>query len=275
MPVIDGHDLTREALARLGQTAAFPQNIHVYIIDNNSARPYRRSDIPKVPFPVTILRNDFNVGYYYPIVQLSEKATAADQIGLMHNDVFVYGEAWDYRLTETFVFHSQIGLVGFCGSDEVDERGGRGGGTMCNFRGERGPSAEATGKRVGGLHPAILLDSLFMVMRAVCVPLLEVDERIVPCHFYDKIWPMRLYVKGWHTAVAGVEIDHMGGQTAVGMLQRFSQDCREWCGRVGMDAGEDPALTVYLEAERRFLSEFREQRGLIPGRLVEWRLDRY
>jgi hypothetical protein len=136
---------------------------------------------------------------------------------------------------------------------------------MCNFKGEKGQLQEHTGRRIANLQQALILDSMFILFRQPVVNKLGIDEHIPPCHFYDKIWPLRTIEAGWHVGVLGLLVDHQGGLTSTGT--RFEEDCERWCAKEGMsyDPGK-ASLEVYLEAERRFLTEFRAK-GMIPSRV--------
>jgi hypothetical protein len=291
VPVIDQHELTRQMLDSLAATVSDPSGLHVIVIDNGSIRPYRPRDIGQQPFKVTIhkvlkvpstvpveavevgsrsparelpIEQAINLGYYRPILEVTKWATEADLIGLCHNDLIFYEVGWDIRLRTQFVARRDLGMVGFCGSNEIDDRGGRGGGTMCWFRGERGQS-QAAGRRIRDLTPALILDSLFMCMRQPVLSALRVDQHTPLCHFVDKIWPLRTIRAGWKVGVLGVEIDHMGGMTAVSD-NRYPEDARQWCLQEGVNPGQDPGLALYLEAERRWLAEAR-QAGMLPATL--------
>jgi hypothetical protein len=290
VPVIDQHDLTRQLLDSLAATVSDPSGLHVVVIDNGSSRPYRPKDIGHQPFQVSLHKvlktapqllpvgpatptnpakaellpaeELLNLGYYRPIWEVAKWATEADLIGLCHNDLIFYEVGWDLRLRQEFVHRRDLGMVGLCGSNQIDELGGRGSGTMCWFRGERG-QPQSAGRRIRQLAPALILDSLFMAMRRPVLDALDVDEHTPLCHFVDKIWPLRTIKHGWKVGVLGVEIDHLGGMTAVGD-NRFPEDARQWCLQEGVDPGSDPALALYLEAERRFLAEARRM-GMLPA----------
>lgn len=271
VPVMDQHDLTNDFLESLADTVAVPEMVTVVIIDNDSERPYPHYPLYHWGFEVHSVRNDENRGYYYPILQARKFATPGDIVGLMHNDVLIYEKGWDQRVTQAFVQHSDLGMIGFVGSDELDDRGGRGGGTMCFFRGEKGQD-QSCGKRVTDLHPANVLDSVVMLIREPAIDALKVDENIQLCHFGDRVWPLRLYEAGWKTAVLGVEMDHRGGMTAVAN-PRYHESARKWCEEHGVDPGNDPSLAVYLDAESKFLTEYRAK-GYIPSRMQGWNLVR-
>ena len=118
----------------------------------------------------------------------------------MHNDLILYEKGWDKRAEAAFEINVKLGLIGLCGSREVDERGGRGAYTVCNFMGReirvgdkvyKGQDASA-GTHIDGFEPAIVLDSLFMLFRRDVIPHLvaanEKWENITLAHFYDRIW---------------------------------------------------------------------------------------
>lgn len=267
IPVVEQHSLTAECIRHLGQHCSNPESVEVVVVDNGSKTPYPVDWTTHGEYwgiKVTTIRNQINHGYYWPLLQVAEGTTNADIVGLLHNDLFVYETGWDRRLMDSFLRNPRLGMVGVCGSDEVDDRGGRGGGTMCNFAGRVGQLQEHTGKRVTELHQALILDSMLMAMRRPVVDTLQIDEHIVPCHFYDKIWPLRAIESGWYVGVLGLEVDHKGGLTSTGT--RFEDDCVMWCDKEGLPYEPGKAnLAVYLEAERRFLTEFRAK-GMIPSR---------
>lgn len=271
IPIIDQHEMTRDLLETLDATTIDPRNLKVFIIDNASENPY--TAIHDLSFDVEVIRNERNEGFYWPLLQVVDHALSTDLVGLCHNDLLFYENGWDLRVRESFDGDAALGMLGFCGSDQVDYNGGRGGGTMCFFRGTKGQS-QAAGLRIRDLRPAVVLDSLFMVMRQPVVDFLEIDDGIVPCHFMDRIWPMRIMEKGWKVGVLGIEIDHLGGMTEVAMIERYQMDAAVWCAENNIDSGNDPALAIYKEAERRFLSEFRDEKHLIPSQMKGWDLVR-
>lgn len=270
LPVLNGKPLTTECVKHLADTVVDPENFRLVIVDNNSSPRYDEKF--DVPFEVDIITNSVNMGFYYPIRQLQERYDDAI-IAVMHNDVFIWEKGWDDRLRDAFE-DDYVGIVGFCGSDEVDPAGGRGAGTMCNFRGEKGQLQEHTGKRVTGEETAVILDSMFMAFWADIIPDLEIDENVPLAHFVDKVLPIRALRLGFKTLVLGVEIDHMGGQTLVGE-QQFEMDARAWCARQGLPiVNDNGGLSLYLESELRFkveCAEYIPSKVLPDGRVHKYR----
>jgi len=267
IPVIDQHELTRECLDFIEVNSP---SVTRTVFDNASDASYLNWH----PTPTGgtsffyINRREKNLGFYKPLQEISRFSTSLF-IGLLHNDLFIYEEGWDKRVEAAFEADPKLMLIGFCGSDQVDERGGRGTGTMSNFAGIRGQLQIHTGRQITDLRPALILDSLAMIFRREAIPLLGIDDNIVPCHFYDKIWCLKLIDQGFHVGVMGVLCDHIGGQTSVGVA-RYNKDAEEWCDAHRLPFNQsnpaDAAHQIYLEAERRMFAEF-GPKGLIPSRV--------
>lgn len=276
IPVVDGHHLTKTLLESLAATVT-GNNFRVVIVDNNSVHKYQADKIApkgKYPFPVHLIHNRKNTGYYVPLKKVLEKNPKQELIGLIHNDMVIYEHGWNERMEAAFAADTQLGLVGLCGSNELDERGGRGGGTMCFFRG--GPvqvgdrtingQAQAAGLRITDVQPSCVLDSLFMMFRREVVPKLVHSEEewlgITLAHFYDRIWPCRVIEAGYRVATMGVECDHLGGMTTTAN-ERYRDDCIKWLEARNIPY-DNPETEMYLVAERAFLSEYREGKKFLP-----------
>lgn len=298
IPVVDGHALTKAVLDSLDRTVT-GSDFLVVIIDNKSDKPYQPEDWTHYSFPVDIIRLPKNKGYYAPLQDLFRDYPDDELIGLAHNDLIYYEHGWNERMEHSFAMDEKLALVGLCGSSEIDERGGRGGGTVCFFRGGdvqigdrviRGQSQDA-GRRTTDLVPSACLDSLFMMFRRKAIPDLITKKdpwkNITLAHFYDRIWPVRLVEKGWHVATLGVECDHLGGMTTAGNV-RYRDDCIKWLDErkepwrindngEGIIAAEkldprnipcgNPETQMYLVAESRYLTEYLDGKHFIPMRV--------
>lgn len=264
VPVLEQKELTADLIQSLCDTLANPADFHLIIIDNHSEDIYKAEDYT-VPFKLTVKRYEENKGYYYPLLDLFNEYGNSDQIGLCHNDMYFYEKGWDNRLRNAFITNPDLQLVGLCGSWVADPFGGRGIGTMSNFKGIKGAPA---GERRTDLVPVVLLDSLFMMFRTSAIPVLEIDDNITPCHFYDKIWCMKMIERGMKIAMLGIESDHNGGRTSCSPA--YQEDAKRWCREHGLtleinEGGEESGdLTLYHEGERRFLTEYRDQKQIIP-----------
>lgn len=267
VPVINQKTHTKELIDSLVETVSSPENFHLVLIDNGSTDEYKLSDY-NTDFKISLIKNDKNLGYYYPLKQVYEEfSKEGDLVGLMHNDLYFYEKGWDKKINNEFEKVEKLGLVGLVGSYEVDRMGGRGGGTMCFFRGERG-EGQSAGTRLSDLHPAVCLDSLFMLFNREAIPGLKIDSSISPCHFFDRIWSIRTVENGWKVAVLGVEIDHKGGTTSIAEEEYQRISSFEWCKEHGIEVVDGSAdLAIYLHGERLFLSEYRDSKAMIPCRV--------
>lgn len=278
IPVVDGHELTKACLSHLAATN-MPKDITVVIFDNKSDVPYSVKDFTDYPFKVDVIRSeDNNLGYYYPLLEIYQQYDD-ELIGLMHNDLIIYQPDWVDQIEYYFDADPLLGLIGTCGSNEIDGAGGRGGGTMVNFRGgsiQVGDQVwhgqdQSAGLRVNGLHPAVCLDSLFMMFRRDVVPHLKIDSDITLAHFYDRIWPIRTIEANYKVAVLGIDQDHIGGMTTTANM-RYRNDCQQWLDdrNLGFDprnTTSDPETEMYLIAENRYLGEYRELKRFLPCRI--------
>lgn len=263
IPVVNQLEHTKKCVSYMLDNAV-TGSVKAIIIDNGSTIPYSEYEWPE---GVDVIRNEFNTGYYQPLLQVKEGTTRADIVGLIHNDLYIYEAGWDQLLIDTFVQNGKLGIVGVCGSNEIDDRGGRGGGTISNFLGKVGQLQEHTGRRVTGINNAIILDSMFMAMRQPLVDCLDVDVHTTLCHFMDKLWPLKIYNQGYSVGVLGLSVDHIGGQTSVLEGVSFEKDCARWCKQEGIAYQEDKAgEALYLESERRFL-DYARRHGQLPFRV--------
>lgn len=266
-PVVDGHDLTNNLVKNMAET--IQGDTKVVVVDNFSSEPY---DHKSKLFDV--LRYDENKGYYYPLIDLYNEYPDAKYIGLIHNDMVIYEQGWDVRMQQAFADDPQLGLIGLCGSNEIDQNGGRGAGTMVFFRGGAvqvgnqtiNGQDQAAGARIHGVEPSVCLDSLFMMFRRDVIPHLMNDRDpwadVTLAHFYDRIWPIRTIEAGYRVATMGVECDHLGGMTTVAN-QRYWDDCIKWLNDRNIPF-ENPETEMYLVAERRYLGEYREEKRFLP-----------
>lgn len=273
LPVVEGHELTAVAIQHILENRHF-KNTKVVIIDNGSEKPYE-SDNPDVH----VIRNEENLGFYYPLKQLYDAYPDEEIIGIMHNDLMLYEKGFDLRMLTEFGHDPKLGLIGLCGSREVDERGGRGGYTVCNFMGREVPVGEqiwkgqdpSAGRRIQGIEPAIVLDSLFMLFRSEVIPHLMNDrdpwEDVTLAHFYDRIMPIRTIEAGYHVVTIGSDCDHIGGLTTTGN-ERYRNDCIKWLEDRNIPY-DNPETEMYLVAERRYLSEYRDEKKFLPAIILE------
>ncbi len=299
IPVLNQYKMTAQAVNYIAENV-IGSDVELLLIDNASDEGGKRlkdaifgsgidTDKIKRLGEFRIVDNASNIGTYATFKE-GLKHAKGDILCYLHSDVFIYENGWDKRVVDSFEKNQKLGLVGFVGSCEIDGLGGRGCGTASNFRGRqigewRGSPAEAHGKRISGLMPAAVVDGCVMILRRSCLQAIENVVDFPHHHFYDRLISCQVLEAGWNVAVLGIAFDHFGGQTVCRegkhqqiaekkMVERFgsrenwSAQRRAWMmNSSNPSKGKQPDsgdYWTYLEAEWRFLSEWREQKRFIP-----------
>lgn len=248
-----------------------PVLTEIVVVDNGSPTPYRLMGGKQIRYKDNvggnaifhrIFKDDWFQGY------------PPDYLAFLHCDMMVHEKGWDHRVVTAFEDDPLLSLLGFVGSDEIDERGGRGGGTMLNYSGKffegigQASPAEAHGKRVQGLHAAAVLDHCSMIFRTTTLKELTPQEGyFAPEHFYDKILSCEVLERGERVAVLGVECDHFSGGIRAGTVQA-DQLRRKWLDAEQISYNPNRSdVAVYIESEKRFKARFMST-GFIPLKVL-------
>lgn len=269
IPFVDNYPLVRAVIGSLAENLALPDT-KIIALDNGSAEAARE-------FPgARLARLPENIGNY-PVFHhaLSLAGPQADLVAVFHSDLFVHERGFDRRITDTFACYPQLGLLGFVGSAEIDNEGGRGLGTVSNFQGRTvtnnghawtGSPAEAHGRRSSGLERAAVVDGCAMVFRRPVLETIPLCPAFPPHHFYDRLLSCQVIERGHLVAVLGVACDHISGQTA--SAASYRDLARRWCREhLGSDDITNLDEEIYLQAESRWLREYRDMKGIVPVRL--------
>jgi len=210
-----------------------------------------------------------------------------DTVAYFHNDFMVREEGWDERVLAAFDKDPKLALVGFLGSNEIDGAGGRGLGTTSSYMGyeyETGwaTKAEIHGRRTIGTESAAVLDHCSMIFRISMLRQLPPQQAsgYAPHHFYDRILSCEVLNRGWHIAMMGIECDHFGGGTGLckvphegpeqGVLNR-NELYKKWLDEKKIPWKEEDNnldFLVYTEAEKIFLSKWRDETHFIPVKVT-------
>ena len=297
--ILNQFELATQALELAMHTLAEPKDTQILVIDNGSSTPYLDHIKAAVKTyaervgELRIIRNPKNVGNYPLFFQAREQADG-DAIAVIHSDLFIYGQHWDVHIKQWFEGEPQLGLIGFLGSSEIDNFGGRGMGTMSNFRGATlgrwtGSKAEIHGARIedNGRRWAAVVDGCAMVFRKEALAKIERKPEMPIHHHYDRLLSAQILELGYRVGVLGIAIDHISGQTA-NTQQQYQDSAKQWFKEhLGIDTpeqwvdlrrdwfmntmnpsrGKQPDqwdYATYLEAEYQFLKEYRDQKHLIP-----------
>ncbi len=264
-------ELLAHALSRLLDLSS---RVDLAVIDNGSHPPLNTERW--LPRQVRVVRNPTNRGCYPLFAQGLVLGRRHDLIAFFHSDLLIHEGDWDVRVRQAFADDDRLGLVGFVGSNEIDPDGGRGLGTMLNFQGAgQGSPAEVHGRRVSDLRPAVVVDGCAMIFRRQALTEIGLRADFPPHHFYDRLMSCQVTERGWRVAVLGIACDHLGNRTVAHepAWHELAQRWAETRSIASVDGNWD--LAVYREAERRFLSEWRDQKRFIPVRAAEdWTIHR-
>jgi len=254
VPVYEHHALTAQMIASLAETVQGP-DFTLVIVDNASPTPYRRDDYD-VPFRLRVIRNARNEGNFYPLAQVG--AAGHSLVALGHNDMLYYEPGWNLRVEAAFRDDPALGLVGFAGSWAINADGERAiGTTMSNLRGAHGRiSAEHAGVRITDLRPSVAVDGLFMAFRREALAALTLNPSLPPAHWYDYIWGAQIIEAGWHQATLGVEVDHTGWSTEVGLATELDAEWRRWAADQGVDPGANVMEAIWATGRASWVNGF-------------------
>lgn len=271
---VDNPGLTKIAMEWLCRTSTSGLS-RLVLVDNGSDPPFESWGADR------LIRYEENIGGNAVFHRLHADGLleVTEYTAFLHCDLVVREEGWDRRVLAAFQDHG-LDLLGFVGSNEIDELGGRGGGTALNYLGGlyegigQASTAERHGRRMKDLMPAAVLDHCVLIFRtATLLTLTPQEGHYAPEHFYDRILSCEALERGGRIAVLGISCDHFGGGIGPGNA-KADRLRRRW-----LDAEQipyDPArtdLAVYQESERRFLKRFRDT-GLIPLRVrPDWTVE--
>lgn len=275
-PVLNQHELARNAMECALKNLSGETDVELIVLDNGSEVQFPL-DSAVVPFKVTRIAQSIGV---YPTFWEGLKHSTGDVLAFFHTDLMVTEKNWDKRLLVSFL-DEKLGLVGFIGSNEIDYNGGRGYGTTSNFQGIefvsssgigdarktwKGSPAEAHGKRDVGYSRAAVVDGCAMVFRRSVLEAIKQRENFPPHHFYDRLLSCEVRELGYEVGVLGIGCDHISGQT-VNQEPAYQKMAQDWIDRNLQWKGlitTAPDQTIYLEAERQWLSEYRDNKKLVP-----------
>lgn len=251
------------------------------IIDNGSEPMLDYKDFPQA----AIFRNQKNIGVY-PTFKQGMEMTKGDIVVFLHSDLVIWENGWDLRVRKEFENRQRLGLVGFVGSDEIDPNGGRGGGTMSNFKGRvlegglngypvtwQGSPASAHGKTIMDYQRGAVVDGCVMIISREAWNEIGYREDFPPHHFYDRLISTQMLEKGFEVGVLGIEFDHISGKT-VNVEKGYQIMAFEWLKNYHSNISFHPFMNfdethnydadIYKTAEDMWLNEYRDTKHIVP-----------
>lgn len=301
-PVLNQNNLALNAIQYAIKNLSGERDVEVIILDNASEVPFnpygRTQALVPIQNPTRIIaeheettgnvpdrkvvtvktvRLSKNIGVY-PTFWEALKFATGDIVAFFHSDLIISEQGWDTSLLAQFERNEKLGLVGFIGSDEIDSSGGRGRGTTSNFQGNTtkscdkgictewtGSPARAHGQTNPGFTKAAVVDGCAMIFRREVLE--KVPERLnfPPHHFYDRLLSSETREAGYEMGVLGIGCDHISGQT-VNQEPAYNEMAQKWAEAHGltMEGVHNWDSVLYREAEKQWLTEYRDTKHLVP-----------
>ena len=276
-PVLNQHPLARVAIRTALENLSDNCEVELVVIDNGSDQEFSLDGvIPEnkiLQVQASVVRNRDSIGVY-PTFWQGKINTYGDLIAFFHSDMIVAEKNWDTRVALAFEREPLLGLLGFIGSNEIDGSGGRGLGTTSNFLGGSyhdydgahtwiGSPAEPHGKRFTGYTTAAVVDGCAMIFKRDALDKIKQREDFPPHHFYDRMLSCEVMERGYKVGVLGIGCDHISGQTVAHEI-KYENMAQEWCAKHGIAKTHNWDDAIYHEAERQWLTEYRDIKHLVP-----------
>lgn len=277
-PVMNQLPLSETAIGFAVRNLSSQEDNELIILDNASNPPVDFFDLHSKQ---RTIRLEKNMGVY-PLFWEALRNTDADVLAFFHSDLIIDEKDWDRRVMDAFIANPNLWLMGFIGSNEIDAAGGRGLGTTSNFIGGhyfhhdgmgnnkewQASPARVHGAQNSGLTPAAVVDGCAMIFRRTALEQIAQRPEFPPHHFYDRLLSSEVREKGFDVSVLGIGCDHISGQT-VNQEPAYGIMAEEWALSHGltMENVHNWDTVLYREAERLWLTEYRDVKKLVPCRI--------
>ncbi len=250
------------------------------VLMNGGDTPIEMSEMPNNLKNVKIVQ-DTEV---YPAFKFWMENTTGDIMLFIHDDLIINEKGFDLLLRYAFEKDPKLGLVGFVGSDELNEKGSRGWGTTSNFMGKTysyegktwvGSKAELWGSRYDALTPAVMIDGCAMAIRRSVWNKLGFHRNQSMYYYYDRLMCCRVLEAGYRIATLGLDCDHISNQTASKQI-KYHHKIHMLCEKYNVPPVTDVTgnvnwdISLHAEAKRRFLREWRDEKHFIPRKIGQW-----
>ena len=243
------------------------------IIDNGCDTPIQKNDF----YGAKIVRNEVNNGVY-PTFKQGMEVSQGDAVAFLHSDVVIWEKGWNVRVAETFIQNPKTGLIGFIGSSQIDEAGGRGLGTASNFQGKPivsrnrawvGSKWDRHGAHLQKRMKGAVVDGCVMILSRTAWNAIGYRDKFPPHHFYDRLISTQMLDALFDIIILGIAFDHVSGQT-VNVEKKYQLMAHDWLlksGHIGnteFDERHNYDTDVYNIAESMWLKEYKLEKHLIP-----------
>lgn len=246
IPVHNEESITRECIDNIYSLA--DGRINLVIIDNASVPAYKQR------YNEVILRNEENRGVFHSIIQ-GVNAASNNVVLTMHNDVIIHERSFDTRILGEFEKDNLLGIAGFFGGRGVSMDGGRGMPESNMLGLKYGTHGGYHGQILIGTHPAVVFDSLALIMRKDYLTNVNI-KGMPPHHFFDRILTLAFIEQGYHALTIGIAHDHAGGTTSTKVGS--TDFIKRWCQEQGLEIVENPDYTMYKYGEALFQKRWKD-----------------
>lgn len=268
IPVMNQEDETLKCLQLLFQNTNTIDEL--IIVDNGSVtnfnetlQKWNESKVFGENFflpPITILRNEQNVGVRPALNQIWKEATG-EVILYSHNDVQFYEKGWDDKLRTAFEAHPEAGIIGAYGAKGIGtsdiyqtpyamQQLAR---QVCVSEARMDKSIHGFRNLRNDFENVAVFDGFFMAIKKELLDKTQGFSDILPQHHnYDNLICIQSLENGYENIVIKLDVEHLGGRT----------DTREdWAknmgkGKADIHADAHPPLWEY-------------SKGLLPIRIVD------
>lgn len=276
IPVLGQHSLTKLCLNKIAENQM--GDIEVVIIDNGGDFEIKKNELSEKITKLKIIRPSTENTGVYPTFKYGMDNTAGDIVLFIHSDLLIDDNGFDTTLRYVFAKDKNIGLLGFVGSDEINENGSRAWGTTSNFLGKtysynnetwKGLPSSFFGITYDGLTKAVVLDGCAMAINRDVWNKIGYRENRPPHHYYDRFISCQVLEIGYDIWVLGIGCDHIGGQVA-SKEKKYFNTAKMWCQKNNIEPIKDDSgninwdITMHTEAKRLFLKEWRDEKKFIP-----------
>jgi cellulose synthase/poly-beta-1,6-N-acetylglucosamine synthase-like glycosyltransferase len=276
------HDMTQFCLNKVVQH--HKGDVEILIIDNGCDFTPEIPTVSGGPFTLkTIYPPQGNLGVY-PVYKFGMEHATGDIVLFLHNDLIINEDAFDIYVRYLIATKPHLGLLGFVGSDEVAKNGGKGYGTTSNYEAKTytykdktwtGTDAKIYGSCYDGYTNAMILDGLAMGFRRTAWKKIGFREDFPPNHYHDRLIPLQVIEAGYKVGIIGIACDHMDAQTRSNE-KKYHSIVQGWCEKNNVKPYVDNngkiswEHAIHMEAQRKLLTEWRDQKHFIPKKAGQW-----